>query len=1047
MKTGKKVWLALGILAVLGGGYGAQAATLEIKSDADVDAVIKGTEWVKYDESQKTYKIGNQSSTTGNTISVGVEGKQDDVPNVPYNVYGGTAAEKIGTDVSDNKIIVYSGKLTGVYGGQSSLSYEVKNNTVEIHGGEVSQVAGGRSLNAGTGVVTENKVIISGGTVTGQVYGGFESSTGSEVSNNTVTISGSAVIKDRVNGGVGGIASSNKVSISGGTISNSIFGAYGNKVNSKLTGNEVNVSGVVNLDKQVLTGANAAQGGTVVENSVTVMDGNNNSYANIFGGDASSGTVKNNRVNIVGGTLTITDANGIVGGLVRGDGTAEGNVVTIDGATITGTIMGGRSWGTGIVKDNEIHLKNDANLQNAVIQGGASSKGSTSGNRLVVHDQGKWTNDTVQVKKIDGLTSGYIDFEDVKFNGKDLTLEANEKSYLRNDTKIRINSIDVGEMDVAVGTNLGNKTIYLKKLSLVSDWSEHYQDKVDTSFENLKKDHVNVTENGISAYGFDISLDTANTSITGNDSKDDKITISAKVNKAILTGKYTSADGTYANTEAVNEDGSVGTGTLKLGTNGITSTKANVITGAYNVGKDATGGYVVIEGDFTGDVYGGYSEKGSAVNNSITLKNVTQDKLNLIGGQGTSVTGNTLTVDGQNTVGKVSGFESIQFENVSLKDGDVALTVTDAANSNFKKTNYKINSFATAGGTLTENSTVKLLKASADALKNFTESNQRFNQGGVVFDGELSLNEDGDGLALSIGKGSASASASDAARSHVTALGFLNEGSDLVLTGIGSLAQDDVYGIQTFAATERSDSSYDGGTDIDGWKVIAGVGAQNKVSSGALAWGIFAERGLGSYTTSVDHGSGDVEYNGGGAALRYTKDSGVYAEASIRLGKLHDDVDGVLGGYDYDTSADYKAFHAGVGKLIKAGSGTWDVYGKYFYTKADGASFTVNNQYYDLSSIESQRIRLGARYNHQANSHLGLYYGAAWEYEFDGDADGSVAGYALDTASLGGSTFLGEVGLNYKPQADSRWDFEFGIKGYGGERDGVSAVLRGAYHF
>ena len=65
-----------------------------------------------------------------------------------------------------------------------------------------------------------------------------------------------------------------------------------------------------------------------------------------------------------------------------------------------------------------------------------------------------------------------------------------------------------------------------------------------------------------------------------------------------------------------------------------------------------------------------------------------------------------------------------------------------------------------------------------------------------------------------------------------------------------------------------------------------------------------------------------------------------------------------------------------------------------------------------MDSVNSQRLRVGFRYNELNGSKLRMYYGAAYEYEFDGDANNTVLDYNFSSPDLGGSTVIGELGLH-----------------------------------
>jgi hypothetical protein len=66
-----------------------------------------------------------------------------------------------------------------------------------------------------------------------------------------------------------------------------------------------------------------------------------------------------------------------------------------------------------------------------------------------------------------------------------------------------------------------------------------------------------------------------------------------------------------------------------------------------------------------------------------------------------------------------------------------------------------------------------------------------------------------------------------------------------------------------------------------------------------------------------------------------------------------------------------------------------------------------------------------------------FYAGLAYEYEFDGDANATAYGMALDTPSLEGGTAVGEIGFTYQ-KTGSPFSADFNLSGFAGERDGIS---------
>ena len=75
-----------------------------------------------------------------------------------------------------------------------------------------------------------------------------------------------------------------------------------------------------------------------------------------------------------------------------------------------------------------------------------------------------------------------------------------------------------------------------------------------------------------------------------------------------------------------------------------------------------------------------------------------------------------------------------------------------------------------------------------------------------------------------------------------------------------------------------------------------------------------------------------------------------------------------------------------------------------------------------------------------------MYYGAAYEYEFSGEAEGAVKGYAMEKSDLGGSSFVGELGLLMN-NPGSAWTVDMALQAYGGQREGFGGKVQATYHF
>ncbi|MBQ5624228.1 MAG: autotransporter outer membrane beta-barrel domain-containing protein, partial [Phascolarctobacterium sp.] len=293
--------------------------------------------------------------------------------------------------------------------------------------------------------------------------------------------------------------------------------------------------------------------------------------------------------------------------------------------------------------------------------------------------------------------------------------------------------------------------------------------------------------------------------------------------------------------------------------------------------------------------------------------------------------------------------------------------------------------------------------------------------------------------------------------SRAAATAFANQGSELIEIGLDTLARDKSdKETKVFASVYGNTSEYATGSHVkvNGWSGIVGVA---KTNDDGLTTGAFFENGEGNYRTFNNfegflmRGDGEANYNGGGFFARKDNANGVYTEASLRAGNLQNELrkavitDSKLEGYDIDTF--YYGAHVGVGRIIPRGNegDSIDVYGKFIYTHHDSEDFAIGGDNFHFDSIDSERLRLGFRINEVQNDKLSMYYGAAWEYEFNGDANNTVIGYDISTPSLGGSTVIGEIGAHYK--ANEKWTFDANMRGYAGQRDGFTGSIQANYLF
>ena len=277
--------------------------------------------------------------------------------------------------LSDNKVTINSGNVSGdVYGNDVDAAFSpVSNNTVILSGGSVGgDILGG----ANNGAVTGNKVSISGfGSVLGSVYGGYGAAEGT-VNGNDVSIFDSGSVTGNVLGGYSRSVNShvigNTVTISGGTVRD-IYGGQSGKGNA--LNNSVTLDGAAS-QANVIYGGRVEQG-TARENAVVMKNGN--VALGIFGGIATAdgGQAQDNHVTMSGGAV----GEHLIGGYVQnGSGAATGNSVIFNGGSVTENVYGGRSV-NGPAQNNSVTMTNGSAKW---LLGGYSNSGDASGNRVEV---------------------------------------------------------------------------------------------------------------------------------------------------------------------------------------------------------------------------------------------------------------------------------------------------------------------------------------------------------------------------------------------------------------------------------------------------------------------------------------------------------------------------------------------------------------------------------------------------------------------------------------------------------------------------------------
>ena len=667
-----------------------------------------------------------------------------------------------------------------------------------------------------------------------------------------------------------------------------------------------------------------------------------------------------------------------------------------------------------------------------------------------------------------GTVNSLHDFNIINFNNidlsKDTMLDVTGNVVNMSDVTININSIAMaGDYETGVNNHFVSWDENIKgKVTIADD----IKNNLDTN-KYYTADRNN--NDGIYATKFN-SL-----TVLDNNNSDNQIEISADIKNSVLTGKFIDESAAVRYNSNQTED----TSSLTIG-NGFTTNVATV-AGVYaedktdGTAQNAEKGVVNISGDnitYDGIVYAGYSESGSANSNTINVAADTiANKMTLSGTYNTG-SDNVLNLAGSATFKAINNFDAINFDKIDWINGGTVLSITNNSEEKaLANTNINIKSLNFAGGAklnagesmtiISNNDSGKDLgigkgTGKVNALSNFTA--------GVAIEGTgtAEVASDGNSVKYTLTKVKHTDQIDLVAENRAVAAAFVNQGTDLISDSLDTISRDSNYGVKTFAAVHGNRSKYDVNSDIkiNGWSVIAGVGNADKFDNGSqFSWGVFYENGSGNYRTYNEfnneffRGDGSLVYNGGGIATRYENKNGVYTEGSLRAGMLKSDMDNALRDgagnfYGYESESAYYGAHLGVGKIISLSeSSDLDVYGKFFHTYTEGDSFKVANDEFKFDSINSDRLRIGARITSNKENKFSTYYGLAYEYEFNGDADMTAQGLKAPTQSLQGSSVMAEIGFNYQPTPTSPWSFDLNMRGYAGERQGGSFNVQATYTF
>lgn len=725
-------------------------------------------------------------------------------------------------------------------------------------------------------------------------------------------------------------------------------------------------------------------------------------YAESDSGDAES---KNNSVAVSASTV----GGDIYGGYAysdSGDVEAKDNRVTVNASMVKGDIYGGHAYsgsGSAEAKNNSV------TVSGGTVYKGIISGGEASGKESKVIGNSANMSSGIVVGNVDG---GYISSEGgiVAYNRVNIT-GGTIKGILQ----------EMGGVNVVIGGGIYGG-------SASGEGNQVIGNSISIS-GNTVNDYVG--EMQIMAGG---SASGAKSKVKGN-----SVTISGGTIANLICGGY--AEG--AESKVKGNSVTISSGTV-IGEvcGGYVRNMKSIVTD-NSVGKVRGNSVTISGGTVTGEVYGGYVEVGT--DSTVTGSTVTGNSITLSGTadvSGADLYGSNLSASGTNNNLVINGWSGAvkrlhNFDQIQVKALSGGLNLTAGKRTVFVNTADEI------------------FNSSLDP----TEAKEM--QAGVALtvNGNVGISEDNKNIYIDVTAVRASDQTAIATESRAASVAVVGRGSEAVTDSLDAL-RGSGEGLDTFAAVVGSRSRYDTGShvDVNGWNGIAGTAWTRELSSGTLRYGAFYENGGGSYDTfntingSSYRGSGDTVYNGGGLLLRWETRSGTYTEASLRAGMVKNEVGQALefagNRYGFKTENNYYGGHVGIGRIMERDDGdAWDIYGKYFHMHHEGDTVTIAGDEFTFNAVDSNRLRVGARYLDRKNDRFTGYYGVAWDYEFSGDTGGTANHHAMYTPSLKGSTLIAEIGFRGTPGGDSPWSFGVDLRGYAGEQEGLSGTVTAAYSF
>lgn len=782
--------------------------------------------------------------------------------------------------------------------------------------------------------------------------------------------------------------------------------------------------------------------------------------------------MQGNRLEMTDATLSGGSSVMSVSATEAGEARALNNTLEVSGLTAS------NDQGTAVTNVVAAHLDATQAVaeNNATVVEDSSFTGTTSllGVRLTAENQGVASGNNVALSGT--KFSGTSNVATVLLGATQAETENNamlvEDSSFTGTTSLLGVQLAAENRGVASGTSVSVSGVEVSGYGLIEAVSVYSQNTVEVDNSTLLLSNVSMDGKpaliaGVDSLGKTVSVQNTLVQATEVDIQDNKELKERNV-LAGVAAFITNDGGTFTNK------------------NTIVSVNKSDITNGYVAGTLvalADGGQVeinnqtvVVSNSTVDDVYGTGIVASGDVSARINNQTIVLDNATVVGGvyavsvkNGTStrsgndveLTNSRLQLSGTNTVGSISGFDTIGLNVTEANKEKAVLTVTDADAGQMEFNGVTIE--IASDDFLDSSDTYQLINVEGGkyTFKDLTvKESHTFLETTYTADGDVVL---GNGENLTSENDlfnnktvKATESSKTLAESLLGTVAFVNQGAEFIadegiaaMVDAAKLGEVTAFGVMQGGSTHYNTGSY---VDVDGVTFMAGAGL--RVNPNWTMAG-FVEAGWANSASHVEgtRGDGDHEYFGVGFATRYQTDGVLYVDGSLRAGRATTEFAGRYGqdSASYDAKSLYMSAHVGLGALWDLNESLkLDTYARYMVTYLDDDDVSLNNRYndkLDLDSTVTHAVRAGARLLGDFNDYASWKVGAAYEHVFDGDAESAVNSFSLDVPSLEGDTGVFELGLRIRPSLESNWAVDLGAKGYVGDREGVTGNMTVRYSF